>query len=118
MLHDLLLLAISKSGLDRAPQGFRVEGPAQERDGSSPAGPHPSLLVAMRGVDDERNAIPLAYQLLLELVTAHAGHLEIEHEARGRARPIRSQELLGRRKCRNGRSNRSEEPGERRRIDA
>jgi hypothetical protein len=67
----------------------------------------------MRGVDDERNAIPLAYQLFLELVTARAGHLEIEHEARGRARPIRSRELLGRRKRRNGRSDRSEEPGER-----
>jgi hypothetical protein len=66
MLHDLLLLAISKSGLDQPLQGFRVEGLAQERDGASRAGPYPCLLVATRGHavvpgrSDRRNASAVA----------------------------------------------------------
>jgi len=74
MLHDLLLLAISKSGLDQALQASR-------------AGPQACLLVATRG-------------------------------ARGRTRPIRSQELLGRRKRCNGRSADRKSPASACRIDA
>jgi hypothetical protein len=57
------------------------------------------FLVRECGEENERNAVILATQVILQLDAAHARHLNVRHDTGEIIEPIGPQKLLGRREC-------------------
>src|ERR1700741_614511 len=66
-----------------------------------------SLLIRKRGEENERNATPLGTQVILQLDTAHTGHLDVRDDACDVVDTLRPQELFGRYECTHDISERS-----------
>lgn len=108
-----IALASPQRYLHRMEKGFIAEGLLQKANGARLDGPCPCRLVILRCDENDWNSRRGRGQLLLQLQTVHARHLEIEDQAARVLQVVRSQEVLGRGECLCAESDRSQETPQR-----
>ena len=99
-----------QSPINTFDQSSSIEGLAEEANGSGVHRSLPDAVFREGGNEDNRRAVTLRNQIILQLDPAHAGHLHVDNEARGVAHPGRLQELVGRRERVGGKPERSQQP--------